>query len=26
MVLEYNSQKPLSTSNDFGVQLTETGP
>jgi len=26
MVLEYNSQKPLNTSNGFGVQLTETGP
>jgi len=26
MVLEYNSQKPLSTSNGFGVQLTETDP
>jgi len=26
MVLEYNSHKPLSTSNNFGVQLTETNP
>jgi len=24
MVLEYNSHKPLSTSNGFGVQLTKT--
>ena len=25
MVLKYNSQKPLTTSNGFRVQLTETG-
>jgi len=26
IVFEYNSQKPLSIYNGFGVQLIETGP